>query len=195
MKRILVSVLVLFFAITLVTGCGDVKKDTGKTENTVNGAVKSEKVSTQKELTAGTVVSYNNSEIVLESGGEKVKYDFAAEKTVFVEGMPKDIKEGVFVKIIRKDGENYIYVITQGRKEALEDGSTSILGILKEANDNYIVVDVNGREEKYTVSDKTVMQKFSDSGKVMRYNKDEVKKGNWVTVLVNKNNEVMNIVY
>ncbi|HHW56756.1 MAG TPA: hypothetical protein GXX15_03595 [Clostridia bacterium] len=194
MKRILVSVLVLFFAIILVTGCGDAKKDTGKTENTVNEAVKSEKVNPQKELTAGTVVSYNNSEIVLESGGEKVKYDFAAKKTVFVEGMPKDIKEGVFVKIVRKDGENYIYVITQGRKEALEDGSISILGILKEANDNYIVVDVNGKEEKYTVSDKTVMQKFSDSDEVMRYNKDEVKKGNWVMVLVDKNNEVMNIV-
>jgi uncharacterized protein YceK len=195
MKKILISVLVLFLTFTLVAGCSDVKKDTGKTENTVNEAVKSEKVNPQKELTAGTVVSYNNSEIVLESSGEKVKYDFAAEKTVFVEGMPKDVKEGVFVKIIRKNGENYIYVITQGRKEVLEDGSTSILGILKEANNNYVVVDINGKEEKYTVSDKTVMQKFSDSGKVMRYNKDEVKKGNWVMVLVDKNNEVINVVY
>ncbi|HHY80739.1 MAG TPA: hypothetical protein GX516_10540 [Thermoanaerobacter sp.] len=195
MKRVLVSVLVLFFAITLVTGCGDVKKDIGKTENNVNEAVKNEKVNPQKELTAGTVVSYNNSEIILESSGEKVKYDFTTEKTVFVEGMPKDIKEGVFVKIIRKNGENYIYVITQGRKEALEDGSTSILGILKEANDNYVVVDVNGKEERYTASGKTVMQKFSDSGKVMRYNKDELKKGSWVMVLVDKNNEITNIVY
>ncbi|WP_029687657.1 hypothetical protein [Thermoanaerobacter sp. A7A] len=195
MKRALSFALTLLLAIALVAGCGDVKKDTGKTENTVNEAVKSEKVNPQKELTAGTVISYNNSEIVLESGGEKVKYDFAAKKTVFVEGMPKDIKEGVFVKIIRKDGENYIYVITQGRKEALEDGSTSALGILKEANDNYVVLDVNGKEERYTASGKTVMQKFSDSGKVMRYNKDKLKNGNWVRVLVDKNNEVMNIVY
>ncbi|NNG67754.1 hypothetical protein [Caldanaerobacter subterraneus] len=195
MKRVLVSVLVLFFAITLVTGCSDVKKDIGKTENNVNEAVKNEKVNPQKELTAGTVVSYNNSEIILESSGEKVKYDFAAEKTVFVEGIPKDIKEGVFVKIIRKNGENYIYVITQGRKEAFEDGSASILGILKEAEDNYVLIDINGKEEKYTVSDKSVMQNFSDPGKVMRYNKDELKKGSWVMVLVDKNNEVMNVVY
>ncbi|MEW9082755.1 hypothetical protein [Caldanaerobacter subterraneus] len=195
MKRALSFALTLLLAIALVAGCGDVKKNTGKTENNVNEAVKSEKVNPQKELTAGTVVSYENNEIVLESSGEKVKYDFAAEETVFVEGMPRDIKEGVFVKIIRKNGENYIYVITQGKKEAIEDGSTSILGILKEANDNYVVVDINGKEEKYTVSDKAVMQKFSDSDKVMRYNKDEVKKGNWVMVLVDKNNEVMNIVY
>ncbi|KKC28518.1 hypothetical protein [Caldanaerobacter subterraneus] len=195
MKRVLISILVLFLIVILAAGCSDVKKGVSKDENTVKEAVQTKKVDTEKELTAGTVVSYNNSEIILESGGEKVRYDFAAEKAVFVEGMPKDIKEGVFVKIIRKDGENYIYVITQGRKEALENGSTSILGILKEANDNYIVVDINGKEEKYTVSDKAVMQKFSDSGKVMRYNKDEVKKGNWVMVLVDKNNEVMNIVY
>lgn len=195
MKKVLSFALILLIVTVLAAGCGDVKKDKSKTENTLNEAVKSEKVSTQKELTAGTVVSYQNNEIVLESSGEKVKYDFAAEKTVFVEGMPRDIKEGVFVKIIRKDGENYIYVITQGRKEALEDGSTSILGILKEAEDNYVVLDINGKEEKYTVLDKAVMQKFSDSGKVMRYNKDELKKGNWVMVLVDKNNEVINIVY
>lgn len=195
MKKALSFALILLLAIALVAGCGDVKKDTGKTENTVNEAVKSEKVNPQKELTAGTVISYNNSEIVLESGGEKVKYDFAAEKTVFVEGIPKDIKEGVFVKIIRKDGENYIYVITQGKKEAVEDGSISILGILKEANDNYVVVDINGKEEKYTVSDKAVMQKFSESDKVMRYNKDKLKKGSWVMVLADKNNQVVNIVY
>ncbi|AIS53308.1 hypothetical protein TKV_c21760 [Thermoanaerobacter kivui] len=195
MRRVLSFTLTLLLVIFLVAGCGEIKKDTGRTENTVNEAVKSEKVNPQKELTAGTVVSSNNSEIVLESGGEKVKYDFTAEKTVFVEGMPKDIKEGVFVKIIRKDGENYIYVITQGRKEALEDGSTSILGILKEANDNYVVVDINGKEERYTASDKTVMQKFSDSDKVMRYNKDELKKGNWVMVLVDKDNKIIDIVY
>jgi len=195
MKKALSFVLILLLVITLAAGCSNIKKDTGKTENIVNEAVKSEKVSTQKELTAGTVVSYNNSEIVLESGGEKVKYDFAAEKTVFVEGIPKDIKEGVFVKIIRKDGENYIYVITQGKKEAVEDGSISILGILKEANDNYVVVDINGKEEKYTVSDKAVMQKFSESDKVMRYNKDKLKKGSWVMVLADKNNQVVNIVY
>ena len=93
MKRALSFALTLLLAIALVAGCGDVKKDTGKTENTVNEAVKSEKVNPQKELTAGTVISYNNSEIVLESGAEKVKYDFAAKKTVFVEGMPKDIKD------------------------------------------------------------------------------------------------------
>ncbi|KHO61650.1 hypothetical protein THYS13_20880 [Thermoanaerobacter sp. YS13] len=195
MKRALSFALILLIVTALAAGCGVVKKNTGKTENTVNEAVKSEKVSTQKELTAGTVVSYQNNEIVLESSGEKVKYNFAAEKTVFVEGIPKDIKEGVFVKIIRKDGENYIYVITQGKKEAVEDGSISILGILKEANDNYVVVDINGKEEKYTVSDKAVMQKFSESDKVMRYNKDKLKKGSWVMVLADKNNQVVNIVY
>lgn len=195
MKRVLASILVLFFVLTSAAGCGDVKKGVSKDENTVKEAVQTKRVDTEKELTAGTVVSYKDSEIVLESGGGKVKYDFAVEKTVFVEGMPKDIKEGVFVKIIRKNGENYVYVITQGKKEALEDGSTSILGILKEANDNYVVVDVNGKEEKYTVLDKTVMQKFSNSGKVMRYNKDELKKGNWVMVLVDKNNEVIDVVY
>ncbi|SHF28045.1 hypothetical protein SAMN02745195_02261 [Thermoanaerobacter uzonensis DSM 18761] len=195
MKRVLSFALILLIVTTLAAGCGDVKKDTGKTENTVNEAVKSEKVNLQKEFTAGTVVSYNNSEIVLESSEEKVKYDFAAKKTLFVEGMPKDIKEGVFVKIIRKDGENYIYVITQGRKEALEDGSASILGILKEAEDNYVLIDIDGKEEKYTVADKAVMQKFSDANEVMRYNKDKLKKGNWVMVLVDKNNEVINIVY
>ncbi|ERM92501.1 hypothetical protein O163_04880 [Caldanaerobacter subterraneus subsp. yonseiensis KB-1] len=195
MKKILISVLVLFLTFTLAAGCSDVKKGASRGENTVKETVQTKKVDTEKELIAGTVVSYQNNEIVLESSGEKVKYDFAAEKAVFVEGMPKDIKEGVFVKIIRKDGENYIYVITQGRKEALEDGSTSILGILKEANDKYVVLDINGKEERYTASGKTVMQKFSDSGKVMRYNKDELKKGNWVMVLVDKNNEVINVVY
>ncbi|AEM79743.1 hypothetical protein [Thermoanaerobacter wiegelii] len=195
MKKILISVLVLFLTFSLAAGCSDVKKDTGKAENTVKEAVQNEKVNPQKEVTAGTVVSYENNEIVLESSGEKVKYDFTDEKSVFVEGMPKDIKEGVFVKIVRKNGENYIYVVTQGKKEALEDRSTSILGILKEANDNYVVLDINGKEEKYTTSDKTVMQKFSDSDKAVRYNKDELKKGSWVMVLVDKNNEVVDIVY
>ncbi|MGB9808978.1 MAG: hypothetical protein ACPLSA_02900, partial [Caldanaerobacter sp.] len=107
MKRVLSFALILLIVTTLAAGCGDVKKDMGKTENTVKETV--QKGTNKKEFTAGTVIEYSNDKIVLESGGEKIEHSFKGGKAVFVEGRPEDIKEGAFVKIIKKDGEDYVY--------------------------------------------------------------------------------------
>jgi len=183
MRRIMYMLILILLIGVLAAGCTAAKKEVNKQE------------CIQKEFIAGTVVSFNNGEITLNTSDGEVKYAIKEGKTIFVMGSPNDIKAGVFFRMISKEGIDYIYVVSTADKKKLDDGSTSIFAVLKEAGDDYLVLNINGAEERYKVTDKTVLQKFSDSDKVMLYNKSELRVQNWVMVLVDKNNEVLNIVY
>lgn len=134
----------------------------------------------------GTVTDVSGSEIKVNASGE--------EKTINIGENKQNISKGDFVRIEKDKDKIYIDVTKESSKKEIKEG-IDIFGILKEVNDKSITIDINGKQESYKVTDKTIMQKFGVTKEVSVYIKDKLIVGNWVMVLVDKNNEVMNIVY
>ncbi|MBE3578991.1 MAG: hypothetical protein IMW83_03835 [Caldanaerobacter subterraneus] len=214
MKRIIYLTAAVFFIFSLmVTGCTKTGKEAqiSNTENKTVQHVESSDTNTEEETAKepennnttscptcgetnkiqdkviwGTVIEVAGSTVTVNSSGEKIAVD--------VKDKGHSIEKGAFVRIEKEGNEIYIDVTKEGSKKEIKEG-TDILGILKEAGDNSITVIINGKEETYKVTKETIMQKFSTTEGITMYMKDKLTPGNWIRMLVNKNGEILNIVY
>lgn len=207
MKRIFYLAVVVLFIFSLMTsGCAKRKVQPHYAENKTVQHVESSNTNTKQEAVKGSENSNTANETdkaqnkviwgtVIEVAGSMVTVNSSGEKiTVDIRNKDSNIEKGAFVRIEKEGDKVYVDVTKEGSKNEIKEG-TDIFGILKEASDSSVTITINNKDETYKVTKETIMQKFGTTEGITVYMKDKLIPGNWIRMLVNKNGEILNIVY
>lgn len=207
MKRIFYLAVVVLLILSLMTsGCAERKAQPHYAENKTAQHVESSNTNTKQEAVKGSENSSTANEndkaqnkviwgTVIEVAGSMVTVNSSGEKiTVDIGNNNSNIEKGAFVRIEKEGDKVYVDVTKEGSKNEIKEG-TDIFGILKEAGDSSVTITINNKDETYKVTKETIMQKFGTTEGITVYMKDKLIPGNWIRMLVNKNGEILNIVY